>query len=245
VARELFRETLPNGNLIVSVVSEIEDGDFSANETRNRSLKENQSKLRNGEWNWLSQEHGTEIIWLDEHERTFGDAGDALGTSSSQKVLAITVADCLPLLLMEEGGILTLVHLGWRGIEQGLLEKTIKFIKTKSNEPISAVLGPCINSCCYEFGHDEMDNLVAKYGHKIVSKTLTGTLSLDMKECVREILNTYDVEIKYDDPFCTNCDPHHWSFRADGTDKRQVLIAWKEENDGRLWKNEVFLHRRD
>ena len=133
MARELFRETLPNGNLIVSLVSEIEDGDFSANETRNRSLKENQSKLHNGEWNWLSQEHGAEIIWLDEHERTFGDAGDALGTSSSQKVLAITVADCLPLLLMEEGGILTLVHLGWRGIEQGLLEKTIKFYKMLTN----------------------------------------------------------------------------------------------------------------
>lgn len=229
MARELFRETLPNGNLIVSLVSEIEDGDFSANETRNRSLKENQSKLRNGEWNWLSQEHGAEIIWLDEHERTFGDAGDALGTSSSQKVLAITVADCLPLLLIEESGILSLLHLGWRGIDQGLLEKNIRLIKTKSQEPMGAVMGPCINACCYEFGQNDMNDLVEKYGPKIVSETLTGALSLDMKECVREILSTYDVEVKYDDPFCTNCDPRHWSFRSDGTGKRQVMIAWKEE----------------
>ena len=70
MARELFRQTLSDGNTIISVVSEIDDGDFSANQTRNRSLKENQSKLLNGEWNWLSQEHGTEIIWLDKHERT-------------------------------------------------------------------------------------------------------------------------------------------------------------------------------
>jgi len=229
VARELFRQTLSDGNTIISLVSEIDDGDFSANQTRNRSLKENQSKLLNGEWNWLSQEHGTEIIWLDEYERTFGDKGDALGTSSSQKVLAITVADCLPLLLMEEGGILVLVHLGWRGIEQGLLEKTIKFIETKSKEPISAVLGPCINSCCYEFGQNEMDTLLEKYGPKIISETLAGALSLNMKECVREILRSCDVEVKHDEAFCTNCDPRHWSFRAEGTDKRQVMIAWKEE----------------
>ena len=236
MARELFRQTLSDGNTIVSWVSEIEDGDFSADQTRNRALKENQSKLRNGEWNWLSQEHGTEIIWLDDHERSLGDTGDAVGTSSSQKVLAITVADCLPLLLIEEGGILTLAHLGWRGIEQGLLEKTIQFIKTKSNEPISAVLGPCINSCCYEFGKDEMDNLVSKYGPKIVSETLAGALSLNIKECVREILRSRDVEIKHDDAFCTNCDPRHWSFRAEGTDKRQVMIAWKEENGEEVMK---------
>ena len=229
MARELFRQTLPDGNTIVSLVSEKEDGDFSANQTRNASLEENQSKLRYGQWNWLSQEHGTEIIWLDENERAFGDKGDALGTSSSQKVIAITVADCLPLLLIEEGGILTLLHLGWRGIEQGLLEKAIQFIETKSNEPMSAVLGPCISSCCYEFGQNDMDTLVEKYGPKIRSETLAGALSLDMKECIREILRSSDVEVKHDDAFCTNCDPRHWSFRGESTDKRQVMIAWKEE----------------
>ncbi|MFL3011760.1 MAG: polyphenol oxidase family protein [Acidimicrobiales bacterium] len=231
MARELFRETLPSGNLIVSLVSEIEDGDFSADQTRNRTLKENQSKLSNGEWNWLSQVHGTEIIWLDENKRVSGIEGDALATSS-QKVIAITVADCLPLLLIEESGILSLLHLGWRGIKEGLLEKSIRLIKTKSQEPMGAVMGPCINACCYEFGQNDMDILVEKYGPKIVSETLTGALSLDMKECVREILSTYDVEIKYDDPFCTNCDPRHWSFRSDGTDKRQVMIAWKEKTGG-------------
>jgi hypothetical protein len=229
VARELFRQTLSDGNTIISLVSEIDDGDFSANQTRNRSLKENQSKLLNGEWNWLSQEHGTEIIWLDEDKRASGIKGDALATFSSQKVLAITVADCLPLLLIEETGILSLVHLGWRGIEQGLLEKSIQLIKTKSNEPMAAVMGPCINACCYEFGQNDMADLVEKYGSKIVSETLAGAHSLSIKECVREILRSCDVEIKYDDPFCTNCDPRHWSFRSEGTDKRQVMIAWKEE----------------
>ena len=229
MARELFRQTLSDGNLIVSLISEIEDGDFSSDQDRNRKLKENQSRIRDGEWNWLSQEHGTEIIWLDGNKGASGIRGDALATSSFQKVIAITVADCLPLLLIEESGILSLIHLGWRGIEQGLLEKSIQLIKTMSNEPMSAVLGPCINACCYEFGQNEMDNLVEKYGSKIVGKTLAGSLSLDIKECVRGILTSSDVDIKYDDPFCTSCDPRYWSFRSEGTDKRQVMIAWKEE----------------
>ncbi len=229
MARELFRQTLSDGNLIVSLVSEINDGDFSSDQTQNRTLIENQSRIRDGEWNWLSQEHGTEIIWLDKNKRAYGIKGDALATSSSEKVIAITVADCLPLLLIEESGILSLLHLGWRGIEQGLLEKSIQLIKTKSNESMSAVMGPCINPCCYEFSQNAMDNLVEKYGSKIVSKTLAGALSLNIKECVRGILSSCDVEVKYDDPFCTNCDPRHWSFRSDGTGKRQVMIAWKEE----------------
>jgi len=228
VARELFRQTLPDGNTIVSLVSEKEDGDFSANQTRNASLEENQSKLRYGQWNWLSQEHGTEIIWLEQNERALGVKGDAIATSSSQKVMAITVADCLPLLLAEQSGIVSLLHLGWRGIDRGLLEKTLEFIRTRSDEPISAVLGPCIGVCCYEFGQEELRTLVEKYGNQIAGKTNTGAVSFNIRSCVKEILNSFDVDIRFEDSSCTHCDPHYWSFRADGTDKRQVMIAWKQ-----------------
>ena len=229
MARELFRQTLPDGSLIVSLVSEIQDGDFSVIQTRNKLLEENQSRLIDGEWNWLSQEHGTGIVWLNKSERALGVTGDALSTSSSQKIIAITVADCMPLLLVEASGVISLLHLGWRGIEQGLLEKAIEFIEAKSAEPIVAVLGPCINECCYEFGQNQMKNLVEKYGNNIVSETLDGSTSLSLKECVREVLKNCEVNIEYDDKVCTNCDPRHWSFRGEGTDKRQVMIAWKEE----------------
>ena len=231
MAREIFRRILSNGNLLVSSVSEIEDGDFSVNQSVDKALEKNQFRLHAGEWNWLSQEHGTEIVWLADHERALGVKGDALITASKQKVIAITVADCLPLLLIDESGIIGLLHLGWRGIEQGLLEKAIQVIRKESVQPLSAVLGPCINVCCYEFGRNEMDILVEKYGKKIIGRTLMGALSLDIKACVKKILKSYEVGIEYEDASCTNCDPRHWSFRADGTDKRQVMIAWKQESE--------------
>ena len=233
MAREIFRQTLPDGKLVISLISDSGDGDFSVAQQPENYLAENQRKLYKGEWNWLTQEHGTEIVWLEDDERSLGITGDALATISSQKVIAITVADCLPLLLIEQSGILSLMHLGWRGIEEGLLEKTLQFIRTKSSEPITAVLGPCIDTCCYEFGQNELRILVEKYGEKIVGITNKGSIAFDMRECVKEILKSFNVDIKYEEDSCTKCDSRYWSFRADGTDKRQVMIAWKQENDSK------------
>ena len=231
MAREIFRQTLPDGKLVISIISDSDDGDFSVAQQPENYLAENQRKLYKGEWNWLTQEHGTEIVWLEDDERSLGITGDALATISSQKVIAITVADCLPLLLIEQSGILSLVHLGWRGIEGGLLEKTLQFIRSKSSEPITAILGPCIDTCCYEFGQNELRILVEKYGEKIVGRTNKGSIAFDMRACVKEILKSSNVEIKYEEDSCTKCDSRYWSFRADGTGKRQVMIAWKQEND--------------
>ena len=231
MAREIFRQTLPDGKLVISLISDSDDGDFSVAQQPENYLAENQRKLYKGEWNWLTQEHGTEIVWLEDDERSLGITGDALATISSQKVIAITVADCLPLLLIEQSGILSLVHLGWRGIEGGLLEKTLQFIRSKSSEPITAILGPCIDTCCYEFGQNELRILVEKYGEKIVGRTNKGSIAFDMRACVKEILKSSNVEIKYEEDSCTKCDSRYWSFRADGTGKRQVMIAWKQEND--------------
>ena len=231
MAREIFRQTLPDGKLVISLISDSDDGDFSVAQQPENYLAENQRKLYKGEWNWLTQEHGTEIVWLEDDERSLGIRGDALATISSQKVISITVADCLPLLLTEQSGILSLMHLGWRGIEGGLLEKTLQFIRSKSSESITAVLGPCIDTCCYEFGQNELRILVEKYGEKIVGRTNKGSIAFDMRACVKEILKSSNVEIKYEEDSCTKCDSRYWSFRADGTGKRQVMIAWKQEND--------------
>ena len=231
MAREIFRQTLPDGKLVISLISDSDDGDFSVAQQPENYLAENQRKLYKGEWNWLTQEHGTEIVWLEDDERSLGIRGDALATISSQKVIAITVADCLPLLLIEQSGILSLMHLGWRGIEGGLLEKTLQFIRSKSSEPITAILGPCIDTCCYEFGQNELRILVEKYGEKIVGRTNKGSIAFDMRACVKEILKSSNVEIKYEEDSCTKCDSRYWSFRADGTGKRRVMIAWKQEND--------------
>jgi len=229
VARELLRKPILENCLIVSLVSEIKDGDFSLTQNSKKDLQENRAKLSSYEWNWLSQEHGTEIIWLNSDEESSGLKGDALVTASDGKVIAVSVADCLPVLLICESGIIALIHLGWRGVKKGLLDLTIERIKEKSLEPISAVLGPSIGRCCYEFGEEELLAFVEIFGERAEGTTTKGRPSLDLKYCVKNVLRNAGIYVECEDDVCTSCDPRHWSYRQNSTEKRQVMIAWKQE----------------
>ena len=183
--RTLFRKNLLDGSSIDCLVSEREDGDFSTGQLDKASLEKNRLRLSNNEWNWLSQEHGTGIILLEDGERSLGSKGDAIITSSLGKVISVTVADCMPVLLMSESGTFTLIHLGWRGIINGLLNLTIESMKKISHGEITSVLGPCIKSCCYEFGKMEIGRFCEKFGEEAEASTSDGRSSINLKYCVK------------------------------------------------------------
>tara|TARA_B100000131_G_scaffold128933_1_gene125786 strand:+ start:13 stop:702 length:690 start_codon:yes stop_codon:yes gene_type:complete len=229
VSRTLFRKNLLDGAYIECLVSEIGDGDFSTSQLDKALLEKNRLRLSNNEWNWLSQEHGTGIVQLEAEERSLGSQGDAMITSSPGKVISVTVADCMPVLLIGESGTIALIHLGWRGIINGLLDLTVESMKKISHETITSVLGPCIKSCCYEFGQKEIGRFCEKFGKGAEATTLDGRPSIDLKYCVKKSLETKSIKIEHDEAVCTKCDPRHWSFREDSTNKRQVMIAFKSE----------------
>ena len=183
--RTLFRKNLLDGSSIDCLVSEREDGDFSTGQLDKALLEKNRLRLSNNEWNWLSQEHGTGIILLEDGERSLGSKGDAIITSSLGKVISVTVADCMPVLLMSESGTFALIHLGWRGIINGLLNLTIESMKKISNGEITSVLGPCIKSCCYEFGKMEIGRFCEKFGEEAEASTSDGRSSINLKYCVK------------------------------------------------------------
>ena len=49
MAREIFRQALTDGNFVVSLISEIKDGNFSAAQNDKNILSKNQSELHDGE----------------------------------------------------------------------------------------------------------------------------------------------------------------------------------------------------
>ena len=226
--RTLFRKNLLDGSSIDCLLSEREDGDFSTGQLDKALLEKNRLRLSNNEWNWLSQEHGTGIILLEDGERSLGSKGDAIITSSLGKVISVTVADCMPVLLMSESGTFALIHLGWRGIINGLLNLAIESMKKISHGEITSVLGPCIKSCCYEFGKMEIGRFCEKFGEEAEASTSDGRSSIDLKYCVKKGLEKESIKIEHDEAVCTKCDPRHWSFREDSTKKRQVMIAFKQ-----------------
>jgi len=87
--------------------------------------------------------------------------GDALITDRPGLLLAVQVADCLPILLFDaEKRVVAAVHAGWRGTAKRIAEKAVGRMRAEfgSNpKKLRAVIGPGIHGCCYEVGRDVVE----------------------------------------------------------------------------------------
>ena len=104
------------------------------------------------------QVHGSEVAFLDAPAapgaRLFGDA-DSLVTRQRGLLLAVTVADCVPVFIVDgEEGTLGLAHAGWRGTAAGVVERTLDSMQGVGSQVGSLFvhLGPSICGSCYEVG---------------------------------------------------------------------------------------------
>jgi len=80
---------------------------------------------------------------------------DALVTKEPGLAIAVTTADCGPILLADEtAGVVAAAHAGWRGAAAGVIEATIAAMERcgADRERIIAALGPMIRQQSYEVG---------------------------------------------------------------------------------------------
>lgn len=93
--------------------------------------------------------------------------GDALTTKEPGIFLSVRTADCIPVLLVDpDYPAIAAVHAGWRGTLSRIVEKTVgQLISSHETPPakILAVLGPCIQACCYEIGKDVFEQFDKKF----------------------------------------------------------------------------------
>jgi YfiH family protein len=83
------------------------------------------------------------------------EEGDALVTGTEGLLLAVTVADCVPVFAVdEESGALGLAHAGWRGAAAGVLEAMLEMLvgELDARAGLRLHLGPAICGDCYEVG---------------------------------------------------------------------------------------------
>ncbi len=88
-------------------------------------------------------------------------AGDALITDRPGILLSVRSADCLSVLLADpRRPAVAVIHAGWRGTLQRVVEKTVGVMRAVfgSDPPrLLAVLGPSIRVCCYAVGEQVVD----------------------------------------------------------------------------------------
>lgn len=112
------------------------------------------------------QSHGSEILIVDnefcQKELTFRNKAltgiDALITNSKELCIAVTTADCVPVLLYDPvRRVAAAVHAGWRGTFARITQKTIQSMRENFGcrpEDLYALIGPSISADVYGVGNE-------------------------------------------------------------------------------------------
>ena len=152
---------------------------------------------------------------------------DALVTAERGLALCIRTADCAPLAFGSPQGVVAVTHAGWKGLEAGVIQRTLEAMRSLGAREIEAGLGPCIGPECYEFSQVDLDRLAASFGEAVRSHTASGAPAFDLRSGIARVLEREGVPLHYVDPRCTACEVADlWSHRRRADRERQGVVAW-------------------
>lgn len=111
---------------------------------------------------------------------------DALVTTDSARVLAVRVADCVPVLLADDSGrIVAAVHAGWRGVIANVIPAALARMHQAANGRalnLVAAIGPCIGLEAFEVGPEVIAAFQSAFGK--AAPIATGRGHVDLREAV-------------------------------------------------------------
>lgn len=102
------------------------------------------------------------------HPTTNDTKADALVTNDPGRLIAVRVADCVPVLLSSlDGSVVAAAHAGWRGVIADVVPHTVAaMLKLGVPAPSSIVasIGPCIGPAAFEVGPEVAEAFRARFG---------------------------------------------------------------------------------
>ena len=167
-----------------------------------------------------SQRHTSDVYLLNESIDK-NVVADSVITIRKNVFIGIAIADCVPILLYDTiNQAIGAVHAGWRGTAGGILKNTLSMMehsfKTQP-ENIYMAIGPCIHKCCYQVGHEVVEEITESTGQgQYVNKTDRG-LYIDLKEANRlqaEACGITNIWVLEKCTFCNNTE--FFSYRREG-----------------------------
>lgn len=181
---------------------------------------------------WLEQVHGTQVVDADRAALTSQaqapPRGDAAVSREFGTVLAVLVADCLPVLFAAcDGSAVAVAHAGWRGLAAGVLEATVASLA--GHGPLQAWLGPAISSRNFEVGPEVREAFTAfePAAAAAFAANSRGRWQCDLAALARARLQAAGVNAVYADTGCTYAEPQRfYSYRRDGSTGRMAALIW-------------------
>jgi polyphenol oxidase len=173
---------------------------------------------------WMDQVHGRRVAVVDHASDEPVPETDALITTTPDLVLAVLVADCVPVMLrgaIAEGPsagatVVAAAHAGRRGLQLGVLEAVVSRMSSMGVQPraIVAELGPAVCGKCYEVP-TSMREEVAGVAPAARSTARSGRPSLDLRAGLVQQLHALGISKVNVDPTCTLESAEHFSHRRD------------------------------
>jgi polyphenol oxidase len=184
--------------------------------------------------------HGSDVLVVNAQ----GDAGtedtsrifepphleeaDALVAREQGFCLAVLTADCAAVALASPEGLYGAVHVGWRGLLDGVVQRSLAVMRDLGATTLWAGIGPCIHPCCYAFDDPALDVLADRYGARARATTTQGVRALDLPYALRAALRRGGARLVAELDRCTSCGADCFSHRARGDEKRQALLVWSQ-----------------
>ena len=192
-----------------------------------------------GEPAWLSQVHGVAVADAASLAGKVPDADASIATQAGA-VCVVMTADCLPVLFCsQDGAVVGAAHAGWRGLANGVLQRTVAAMRVQGAADILAWLGPAIGPQQFEVGHDVLqafqDGALDDAERQVLRGAFAaiagkpGKYLADIYALARTMLRRDGVTQVAGGEYCTVTDAaRFYSYRRDGVTGRQASLIWRK-----------------
>ncbi len=185
---------------------------------------------------WLAQVHGTAVIDAGADHGDVSPQADASFARERGVVCAILTADCLPVLLCDvDGKTVGAVHAGWRGLADGVLERTVEAMRGAGAGELRVWLGAAIGPAKFEVGSEVLEQFLSRAGGDadlvraafLPVSERPGKYLCNLYALARIALQRVGVRKVHGGDFCTVSNSgRFFSYRRDGTTGRQASLIW-------------------
>ena len=180
---------------------------------------------------WLNQVHGNRAVRLDSEEFDIGKPdADAVVADEPGSICVVRTADCLPVLLTaRDGSEIAAIHVGWRGLAAGVIEETLKCMRTPANQ-LMAWLGPAISQSAFEVGDEVRQAFVevSAAAEAAFEPSRRGRWQADLYRLARQRLAGAGLDAVYGGGLCTFEDSSRfYSYRRDKDKGRMVSFVYR------------------
>lgn len=233
--RILYRDREKGFTLCLSLLPAGDMGPSSETENPNRLRFFRNMGLDPRQIFSLKQIHSRQLLATEEIgamlQRGQEPRGDGLFTSRREDVLAVIVADCMPILYYHrERGCFALLHSGWKGT--GILEEAQRILSERCSITPGeglVVRGPSIGPCCYRVDRQRADLFRELWGQQAVSfrrnSQAGGDYYLDLAAANGSIMEKFGNQEPVAAWECTCCSGGYGSYRRQGPEEFSRMIA--------------------